>query len=210
MLFRSLRNAVEFLRAAAHKVIALGSTLAITSDPSEQPPACITCHGAGLTGEESGPVCPTCSCAVAYTPYARFSTRGSIAITQASPNFVPLRTSRQARPRIGRRQRGPDSSAFDTRVEGSATRFASGLSYRVAGALLPSNTPWHGSSTFCSKESRSGKWSCSRDGVKGQPKRDADRRKRSSVLRPEAQSEGRSRIDRSRVGSLKSPTCERG
>ena len=37
---------------ATPEVFARGSTLAITGDPSKQLPACITCHGAGLTGME--------------------------------------------------------------------------------------------------------------------------------------------------------------
>jgi len=39
---------------AVPATVARGSTLVVTGDPSKQLPACITCHGAGLTGMEPG------------------------------------------------------------------------------------------------------------------------------------------------------------
>lgn len=39
---------------AAAEIVARGSTLAIAGDPGKQLPACITCHGVGLTGMEPG------------------------------------------------------------------------------------------------------------------------------------------------------------
>ena len=39
---------------AAPATVARGSTLVVTGDPSKQLPACISCHGVGLTGMEPG------------------------------------------------------------------------------------------------------------------------------------------------------------
>src|SRR4051812_40092655 len=39
---------------AAAAVVSRGATLALSGDPSKQVPACIACHGPGLTGMEPG------------------------------------------------------------------------------------------------------------------------------------------------------------
>ncbi|MEJ8852394.1 c-type cytochrome [Variovorax rhizosphaerae] len=54
--FAKQRPAFEPKKAntAAPEVLKRGATLAVAGDPTKQLPACIACHGAGLTGMEPG------------------------------------------------------------------------------------------------------------------------------------------------------------